>query len=85
MKLADLVDLLNLDMRLFRTVNANWGISLEKCEIKSGSILGAVVGFGATVDEALNHMVSRMAGQLLVIDAFKDSRNEYRISKNLEL
>jgi hypothetical protein len=50
--------------------------SMPRCEIKKGQSLSSVHGNGNSPDDAMNALANFIDGELIVVDAMKESRQE---------
>jgi len=86
MNIEELADVIGCELIVRRYPNQNnrWRASLDKVEIKKGSILISESGIGSTTQEAINNYVTSIRGKLLVKNAYNENRMEFNVPNNIE-
>lgn len=79
-ELADMVKV-NLVVRRYCLQDNRWSASLEGCEVKDGAFLRGDYGDGKTPGEAIQHYIDIISGKTLVLNAYKDNRQEFGVPK----
>jgi hypothetical protein len=82
MRLEEACDLLGLTVEIHRRrhppdAHSWWYAYVRHIEIRDGGILRGVYGDGATPNEALESLATRLSGQPLVWAAGTDKRREF--------
>lgn len=66
----------DLTLKIHVDIYGEFRVSFKNVEIKDGSILKSLNGYGASKQEAINDYARKISKQLLVVDAYQDTRKE---------
>lgn len=83
MKLSEFTGFFRLKLSVDHVPGGRVRVYFQNAEIKKRSILTAVRGDGFSREEAVDDYVRKIRGRLLVINAYKKTRREIIVPKDL--
>ena len=84
MTLAELIQTHRLSFTGSIDVSGNYYVSLEYVEIMDNGMLIGATGHGMTLNYAADELCTRIRGQRLVKNAYRDYRYEFDVPETLE-